>query len=359
MKPKALLQYLVLLFLLCHGLLWPLELKKGKIKLILHEGIGRFSMYVLSHVRDQEYVPLFVAQDPRTSGITLVVDNKVIKLGESSQYKEEIQKTAGGASFVWTSNMLEVTQAFKFVTSSQSILPDGLKITLTLTNISRRSLEAGLRMFLDTYLGEDGAHHFRTDRHTEINRELSISRDNMIQYWISPSSREPDIGLQCMTSGQDITLPDRIVFANWKRLHDTTWRYETSSSRSFNLVPYSINDSAACHYYNPTLIGSGASRKIVVILGNFKPGGFIVSSREKVQPELDNLLQEAAEKAESIESEEPSISPAAALNLINELIDQLTKKLSSGEKITDEEMKLMQEMLNELKLRSNQYSESR
>ncbi len=339
-------RFLLLILLFYHTLLWPLEVKEGRIKLILHEEIGRFSLYTLSEAGGEDYIPLFVAQDPRTSGISLVVENKIVKLGDSSEYQETAGKTDSGARFVWSSNKLKIVQDFV-------LLQDGVKITLTLTNVSDRELEAGIKFCLDTYLGEEGFPHFKTDRDPEINRELSIERKNMIQYWVSPKAENSNIGLQCITSGRGITMPDRIVFANWKRLQDASWLYKTSGLRDFSLMPYSINDSAVCHYYNPKILRQGRDRTIVTVLGNLSLKKFEMDSRDELK--LDNLLEEALGQAD--ESDSLSSSLVTDLGMINKLLDELNKKISSGEVITDEELRLIRDILTELNTRSKKYSE--
>ena len=65
---------------------------------------------------------------------------------------------------------------------------------------------------------------------------------------------------------------DRIVFANWKRLSDASWSYETSASRDFSLQPYSVNDSAVSQYYDPRLLAPGAQATVTIVLGKFSPG---------------------------------------------------------------------------------------
>jgi hypothetical protein len=74
----------ILLLSLALAPLAAVEIDSGKVRLILYEGIGRFSLYTRSPA--MEYIPLFVDQDPRTSGISLVVNDKIYKLGDSAEF---------------------------------------------------------------------------------------------------------------------------------------------------------------------------------------------------------------------------------------------------------------------------------
>jgi hypothetical protein len=251
------------------------EIDSGSVRLILHEGIGRFSLYARTGAN--EYVPLFVDQDPRTSGISLVVNDKIYELGNSSDFAETAEKAAAGTMgrFEWNSRILRVVQEFTPAFSSASADAQGVRISIRISNRSGNRLSVGLRFCLDTYLGEDNLSHFSSDRHQEIRNELTITGSDMIRYWLSPSADKPsELGLLCLTSGDDITPPDKIVFANWKRLSDAAWDYQTSSSRNFNLMPYSINDSAVCMYYEPVDLAAHASREIVLVLANVTLGDY-------------------------------------------------------------------------------------
>ena len=236
---------------LCGVSLWALDLTQGRVKLTLHEGIGRFTLSYLTDLKGTSYKPLLVANDPRTTILSLAVGNKVYRMGEGTEFREAVEKTGDGASFVWTSPFMVVREEFSFVSSAGSPLPDGIRMELTVKNTSDQDLGVGVRYLFDTSLGEASYVHFRTDKIAEISREQTLSRQDRAAYWVSPLVGDPEaLGLMSMLSGPGITPPDRVVFANWKRLSDAPWTYETSPTRTFSLLPYSVNDSAVCQYYD-------------------------------------------------------------------------------------------------------------
>ena len=100
----------ILLGVLALTPLAAVEIEAGNVHLILHEGIGRFSLYTRSP--SGETIPLFVDQDPRTSGISLVVNEKIYKLGDSAEFRETAEQATGEAAggFQWSSRVLEVVQ---------------------------------------------------------------------------------------------------------------------------------------------------------------------------------------------------------------------------------------------------------
>jgi hypothetical protein len=343
------------------------EIDSGRVRLVLHEGTGRFSLYARATAASTDYVPLFVDQDPRTSGISLVVNDKIYKLGESSEFAETAERSTGTAMgrFEWTSRTLEVVQEFTPALSAASGTAEGVRMSIRISNRSRNKLSVGLRFCLDTYLGEDDLSHFSTDRHREIRSELSVTGSDMIRYWQSLSGSSPEqAGLVCMTSGSDITPPDKIVFANWKRLSDASWDYRTSSSRNFNLMPYSINDSAVCMYYDPVDLPALASREIVLVLANVTLAGYEEKetpiSTEEVEPEKILDASPLASLQDLRDSLNPdSESSAQDLAELNRLIEIINERLASGEKISDEELRLMEEILSAIKDKAERYSGGR
>ncbi len=368
--------------LLASAFAWPLELTRGRIRLVLHEDTGRFSLYSVSAEGGRsEYTALFVAQDPRTSKLSLVVDNRVYVLGDSGEFKQTAEKTGQGARFLWESRLLQVEQRFSFIAPSGSTIPGGVLISLELTNRADRQLQVGARLLLDTYLGEDGTSHFRTDRDPQVTREMTVTRSDMIRYWVSTSvRRDAPEALESVTSGPGITEPDRIVFANWKRLSDSPWAYQSSPSRNFNLLPYSINDSAVAQYYDPAPLAPGATRTIAMLLGNYSPQGYHIEGAPAEapaaagppapvpsagqEPASGSQQEQAAEQAEGEPGEGGAPLPTTLLLLsevqtLNTLLARIDRALASGQPVPEEELSLMREILSDIKSRSGQEDASR
>ena len=332
----------LLLFCILSSFASALEVTEGRVKLVLHEGAGRFSLYYLSSAQDSRYVPLFADEDHRTSVLSIVIGNRIYRLGEAASFKEEAEKTGEGARFIWTSKNLIVTAAFSFVASKGTPLADGIKMTLDLSNVSDRNLEVGVRLLLDTCLGEDSDAHFLTDSGDVVEGETTYAQANVPSYWISAKSASGAAqGLQVMTRGAQVSPPDSVVFANWKRLNDASWSYETSASRNFNLLPYSINDSAACHYYDPVTVPSGSARTVTVLMGNISPEGFVPAQKD----DIGAILEKATAGGEDID---PALALAADIETVDELIEEIDEILASGD-VAEDDLELINAVIQELK----------
>ncbi len=404
MKTVTRLAAAAALLCLCALAAGALDLTEGRLRLTLYEGIGRFSLSYLSNSRESAYTPLLVAQDPRTTALSIVVGNKVYRLGEGSEFAQSVERTPEGARFVWKSGLLTVSEAFSFVSAEGSSAATGVRIDVEVKNTSRQDLQVGLRYLFDTYLGEASFLHFRTSAAADVNRELAVSGDAMPLYWVSPLAEDPEeLGLQVMTGGEGITVPDKVVFANWKRLNDASWNYTTSSTRNFNLLPYSVNDSAVAQYYGPRRVEKGTGFTVTLCLGKYNPAGFALNKPAVAaapapgpapapatvmepaapvpeQPPAGAPVAEqppapVAEVAASPPAPEQPPAPEAApappaaattaevraavqvdLAAVNSLIAEMDAKIGTGAAVTTLDIERLRAAIAELKARSAQYA---
>ncbi|MBN2050078.1 MAG: hypothetical protein JW760_06500 [Spirochaetales bacterium] len=325
--------FLLVTLLSCGITLSALEMKQGKVKLVMHENTGRFSAYYLTDVQRNRYSAFFFDDDPRTSVFSVLVDNQVYRLGESFEFTQTLEKTSNGAAFIWKSGFLEVRKEIYFATSTGQALADGYGITVTLKNTSENSINLGLRYLLDTYLGETDNTHFSTSSQSAFQNETDYS-GSFPEYWVSSPKSKTPLALQCMLKTPGVTIPDRVIMANWKRLNDSSWNFESRSSRNFNLLPYSVNDSAVGIYFNPVSLPSGETRTINMVFGNFTEKGF--SLAEKAEEELSELYTKAV--ISEMSSSDPVESARTDLLTIKDLLSRIDVLITSGKDIPQEQI---------------------
>jgi hypothetical protein len=344
---------LVLLGLFCAPA-WSLDLSDGRLKLTLHEGIGRFSLSFLTKGNEGIFVPLLASQDPRTTMLSVVVGNKVYRMGESSEFSETVEKIPGGGRFLWKSPFLLVTESFTFIASAESPVANGVRIDIGVKNVSEKNISAGIRYLFDTYLGEVGFAYFRTNTLSQVTRELTLTPSDKLLYWVSPLVGDPeDLGFQVMTAGVGITIPDRVVFANWKRLSDASWSYETSAARNFSQLPYSVNDSAASQYYDPRTIPPGTETTVTLAVGKFAREGFSITGPSPTQGFAQGMEQSltTAKTTQDIGQ-----AVRADLSTVNRILAEIDAALAAGTPVPDDKLSLMESALTELGGRSARYA---
>ncbi len=332
---------------------FALELKEGRIKIVLHENMGKFSAYYLHDLSANKYTPLFLDQDPRTSSLSIIEDNKVYRMGESSDFRQVIESTAEGAKFIWRSSSLEVTEELSFINSPASPVADGILVTITVTNISETRKSTGIRYIFDTYLGEDKGTHFETAAVNKISGETSYFKYNLPEYVNSPTEDAAFGGFQIMLDGRGITNPDKVVLANWKRLNDATWDYDVKSSRNFNQLPYSINDSGAALFYNQQDLSPGASRTVTLVVGAYNADGFS-ADKSTTKSEIADVFNQAINTNPS-SGRDTGLSVQTDLLTVNELLKKINREIEAGEMPTDSELELMEQVITELTKRKQKY----
>ncbi|MDC7225880.1 MAG: hypothetical protein PQJ61_03850 [Spirochaetales bacterium] len=336
--------------------LCALELQEGRMKLILHESSGRISVYYQNKLVSEEFTSLLLKQDPRTSGIILLVDNKTQRLGDTFEYDQQLVETRSGAQFIWKSKTLEVTESFSFVTSENNSIADGIKIEIEITNISEETMSVGLKYLFDTWLGEEnrGKAHFYTSEDADISSE-TVLQGILPDYWVSAESINADTGLLMMMDNKVVTQPDKVIFANWKRLDESGWTLNTKPNRNFNLLPYSINDSAVSHYYEPVRIPEGGSRKITLVLGNVSESGFIGTGKTEDASTLVDLYNRVSTDSTGLQSVDNIIKNE--LTLTEDFITHIDRLIDSDEPLSDDELDTLKVLIETLENTRNKFED--
>jgi hypothetical protein len=249
--------------------LWGADYEDGRIRLSLNEETGRFSLYYMTDISRSGYEALFTAQDPRTSLLTLNLNDKFTRLGDTNTFKIRIGGSLNKPSLIFESSMAILTEEFTFIKTADSQTANGVQITLTIENKRTRSINAGLRFLLDTSLGENKpAAPFITDRHS-IFTETLFDGTRGDQWWLTSNDHLSFMG---SISAGESQKPDLVHFANWKRLNDVPWKTAYDPERNFNYLPHSIGDSAVAYYFEPRKLEGGESMSYYLLLaaGNSK-----------------------------------------------------------------------------------------
>jgi hypothetical protein len=324
-----------------------LELTSGPIKLTLYEGRGRFSLASQAKNTSGAFIPLLASDDPRTSRLDIVAGNKIYTMGESPEFRETAERAGDGARFVWKSAFLQVTETFSFVPTAGSNLTGGIRIDLSLKNLSSQDVAIGARYILDTYLGEASFVHFQTDTLKQVTHELTITPADKTPWWVSPLPGDPDgFGFQVMIAGAGVTAPDRVVFANWKRLTDSSWSFETSAVRTFSLLPYSVNDSAAGQYYDPRTVAKGGEALISLVMGRYNKNGL-----SGAIPESASASASSAAAPNAAASTPPSAAARAAtadLASVDAILAEIDAALAAGTPLSSERLASIESTLKDL-----------
>ncbi|MDR1567052.1 MAG: hypothetical protein LBS48_07205 [Treponema sp.] len=242
------------------------EYSEGSVKLALMEGSGRFSLYASNAGSRTGYEPLFADQDLRTSFLSVMVNDRSYKLGDTSTFKIRLGTDPDRPSLIFESPFLLVTEEFSFIKTEGSQDTNGVSLTITLENRGDPSA-LGARLLLDTSLGEGGRQPPFTTSGRSIESETLIEKGSPESWWFSGGSGLFLMGSIFNSAGDG---PDSVHFANWKRLNDVPWKAPYAAGRNFNAPPYSVGDSAVCYYFEPRLLARRERRSFTVTLAAWR-----------------------------------------------------------------------------------------
>ena len=232
------------------------EIKEGNIHLTLNEKKGSFSLFYISN---QQYAALFNSAEPPASYTSISVDGKVSKLGEKN-FRARLVNYGGYPEFIYESSTVTVTQTFTPVKTVNSSVVNGIMVTYTVQNNAEIDYSVGLRISIDTELGERrGLVPFYLDG-LEIINETLVEKDSLNKSWVSRNDNVSLMGSIANPMDNSQKTPDYIHFANWKRLYSSSWNLRYSQGRSFR------TDSAVCYFYEPAVLGSGESFVYTIFL---------------------------------------------------------------------------------------------
>jgi hypothetical protein len=404
MKKPRMLFAAILIMLLTPVSVSGVEYVKGLIKLVLHESTGRFSLYYMSDMAKGTYEPLFLSRDPRTSFFAVMVNSKVYKLGEDSTFKIVLRGTEVSPVLAFEAPFLSVVVEFSFIRTASASITNGVRLDIRLENWGDSEASVGLRVLLDTTLGEKTGTHFYTELRA-ITAESAVTSWDSDRRWVS---RGPKFGLMGSIINDGLKRPDLVHLANWKRLNEVPWKAGYVDGRNFNYLPYSVDDSAVCYYFDPAPLQRGSQRTETILLGVEDSNGFaapytipVEQPSAPVQEAISQpvpqtpapQIQVVETPAPVVVTQSPAVTPSsspilnnnivipgftstqpvtttvpapvtvsptnsideAALRAIRELIAQIDAHIRAGGKVTDDEVRYLEYELTRLKSRYGFY----
>ncbi len=343
----------ILLIFLIPVIASALTVANENLELKIYETNGRFSLYSLGE--DGKKTALFLDRDPRTTLLTLLVGNKTYSMGDSFEYRQTIEELDSGVEIVWKSRAYTVRERLLLSATE-------LTVRISVENNSETTVNMGIRVLLDTSLGEDG-NHFYADG-IMIEKETDF-------VWAAPeeieSIEEGNASLVITLNGRGITDPDRVVLANWKRLTDDSWTFEANQNRDFSLLPYSVDDSAVAIYYDPTAVEPSSSRAVSYRLSSQRTiHKIVLPSIESFSPTPSTTSTTSTTSTIATSTVEvPPDSPPAdfsgileEMSKIDALLEKIERVIQSESEPSQSEIISLQNDLEELEKQRSEYADN-
>lgn len=159
---------------------------------------------------------------------------------------------------------IRITERLYFSSNPDTGRDDLVTIEYTLQNETDGARRAGLRIMLDTMIGDnDGAPYFIQGA-GQTTQQFEWEGSQVPAYWIafeSPTFDVNSLKARGQLAGGALTRPDRLVIADWAAANDTVWNYTVDPLDAVT------NDSAVLLYYEPVRLGPGETRTVRTAYG--------------------------------------------------------------------------------------------
>jgi hypothetical protein len=360
------------------------ETKDKHIRLLIYEKTGNFSLFYLTDVEKEKYSPLFNHRIPSATFMDVKADGVVYRLGKDRTFNVRIERHNEDPVVIYESAFLEVSQLFIPVRTLSSPNANGVKIKINIRNTGEEPMEVGMRFLLDTSLGEGRRTiHFATDN-LNITKEMIIESPSEENYWITRGKNLSLMGnISDPELSEDKTLkkPDYLHFANWKKLSDVPWKAKYFEGKNFNKMPYSVNDSAVCYYYEPDVLTPGSFFSYVIYLTTedtswYLPNTFVEPARASsavvetpvepvvepvIEPEIEQYVEPVFEEPifeetvyEDTPPQETNTTSLYDLERIREYQRRLNQFIADEIDLTEQDLNEMETTLEEKGIRQQQ-----
>ncbi len=147
------------------------------------------------------------------------------------------------------------------------LMENGTRIQVKLTNENTEAVVGGLRIHLDTMLGEnDGAPIYIPGAGLRSTETEYFGNYLNFDYWKAYNRKDqPSIISTGILYGQGLSYPSKLVIANWKKSMYSSWDYKVDTANSI------LWDSAVLLYYKPVTIDALGSVTFTTIYKNGQP----------------------------------------------------------------------------------------
>ena len=234
------------------------DVRDGKLRLVIEDYDGNFYLY-RKNVRGNYVSLLDSKRYSLNSGFYVLYGKSVQKLMRSGGVSIASEQTSSGARLTFSCEEKFVcTVDFTFL-ASDGKETDSIRIDAGVKNISDDSRLLGLRVFFDTWLGENSGQHFSTALRSAVVSECYFN-DMSREQWIQSSNDE--VSLRFLFEGNKITPVQTLALANKDVLSVPVWAPVFVSDRKFDSLQ-SYNNSALSAAWEPRYLNHGEELKVV------------------------------------------------------------------------------------------------
>ena len=209
-----------------------------------------------------------------TNDTRVWIDGATPAYGEDG-FQQSPQESNGQTTAVWLRDDIVVTQTLAYVYGTNTGRVDTVQIKYTLTNQGSATKTVGLRLMLDTLIGDNDGVPFVVPSRDGITEHAVDLRGadvpDSVQALEAPTLAEPGLIVNLTLQGAEATRPDRLVISAWCEGNGNWDYYDDLGGDGHPLTrcgqANDTPDSAIGLYFDPQPLGPGASRTLVTYYG--------------------------------------------------------------------------------------------
>jgi hypothetical protein len=311
---------------------------------------------------DEKRGLLFYDQPPSSYTVVYANGDVFVFGGDMGKFIKRPVREGTRIESVWENDLVQVRQDIELVRRKGSGREDGVLITYTVKNRRTVVTDIGLQILFDTYLGENDTFHFELPQEQGVRYETVYEGSELPKYWLSHEGEGGPMCLRGVVGGELATLPDKLIFANYRALRKELFDYKVRRKKSFDLLPYSRNDSAVAILFKPDALEPDKTKEFRAIIGlcgleEYVRGKVLVEEPEAVEPSAPEegtpvpLILQPDIDLEQLSKILLSIDISReSLQRINSYIAELNSALDKRDSkvLSNEEIERLQRLLEEV-----------
>ena len=223
---------------------------------------GSYSLYK-RELGKNRLMPLLNDREPRSTYIAIALNGRVYTLGRNTRYlaskAERLTLLTDGGFFVWKLPQ-RVSVKYYVRILSESNLTSYIRLNIIVENASAATQSVGLFHMFDIANNNLGLPAFSLPD-GDVFRE-TILEGSQVPYFVQTSYNAYfyfDVG--------SATRPDRVILANWTKLHEAGWNYGFQlNGQGFGYNLYDSNNPSMGLYYDARPLAARQSRSYVLYL---------------------------------------------------------------------------------------------
>lgn len=213
-----------------------------------------------------------------TSNTTIMIDDKEYVFGKEKGDTIELSHITekNTVETEWKTANISVRQKLKFVSGKTTGNQDTVRIEYVIINKDNAPHKIGVRVLLDTLLGNNDGAPFSVPGYGEVSTDTAFEKDKMPEYWYAfDNLKNPTVRSQATLRLPNYPVPDRIIFSNYDRIFQASWNVYLKEGRKF---VNGINlDSAVAVYWDPKFLEPEKSFDYAISYGLY---GAVVETSE-------------------------------------------------------------------------------